>query len=392
VLFLPVESAAEGKQWLALSSDYNHVQLFLMSAPSTPAHSFQLDQVTVDIFCTEINFWPLVKADKPLHTFSFPVTREVQVWRDAVGKRGVDPLYSFIACLPFVLLYQDAAPPPFWKQIRDAVVAPDLAFFHTFASVASSRGQEIAKPAVLSALSLMAESGYLAPFYRAVFGIEIAQLRGAQTIFRESSAASITSGAFMVTVGADFVTAVADLLLASQDSLDTAIREFMKLKEKLPSAIRIVFASCFRATRRRYQEKMVPVLAVSSFLMLRFLLPQFAIMSPIASRMGQKVMQAFVFKKFPPDQVREDVYELMARFLLEISQPEPAKVTMAPHDIKKIFQFTAENAIGMIERLQPLNAELDHPLHWSILELLEGVVFGIGEDFGRILSAGTIQL
>jgi hypothetical protein len=245
---------------------------------------------------------------------------------------------------------------------------------------------------MLSAISLMAESGYLAPFFRAVFGIEIAQLKSVQTIFRESSAASITSGVFMVTVGAEFVSAVADLLLASQDNLETAIREFIKLRDKLPLAICIVFSSCFKATRRRFQEKLVPILAVSSFLMLRFLLPQFAIISPVASRLGQKLMQAFVFKKFPPEQVHEDVYDLMARFLLDISHPKPAKVQFAPHDIRKIFQLAADNALGLVERLPAVAREQDHPLHWSILELLEGMVFGVDENFNRILSSGLYQL
>jgi hypothetical protein len=57
-----------------------------------------------------------------------------------------------------------------------------------------------------------------------------------------------------------------------------------------------------------------------------------------------------------------------------------------------MFQFLVENVTGFAERFEPTVADQDHPLYWSILELLEGIIFGIDEDFQPILSGGSFEL
>jgi hypothetical protein len=386
--FLPVESK-DGRQWIALCSDHNKVQMFSMSKAAEAANWFTLDEVGFETFCNEIHFSNPTRAAV---TYTFSSRVDAQLWEDAATKRSVDPIYHFIACLPSVFENVDCAPPELLEQLTELLTAPDMDFLHSFLKTAATRGQEQSKGAVLSCLARLNDAQLLAPWFRAVFSIEITLLRSVQTIFRESSAASISSSVFLVNTGLDFSKMVADILLENSTQVDRGIRLIIGALDKVPAPLRLVFSACFKATRRKYKEKLVPIMAVSSFLMLRFLLPQFAMISPACSRLGQKLMTAFVFKKLPDDPLGEDLPQLIGNFLLEISTVEPADVQLPPYDAMKVLQFCAENAPLLADRVDIAKADDEHPLHWSMLELLESGIFGVKEDYAHILEGRTYML
>jgi hypothetical protein len=360
-----------------------------MAKPSKATQHFNLDEGASEVFSNELSFTTPAKATT---TYAFGSKVEAQIWADAVARRGGDPLVHVLASLPHVLPLAESAPPEVAAQLSELLAAPDMDFLHALLQAAATRGQEVSKGAVLAALARIAAAGLLAPWFRAVFSIEIQQLRSAQTIFRESSAASISSGVFLVCLGSEFSKLVAGILLENAATIDAGIRKIVAAIDRVPPALRIVFGACFRATRRRFQEKLVPIMAVSSFLMLRFLLPQFAIISPAASKLGQKLMAVFVFRKIPDDYIGEDIPQLIGDFLLKIGEVEDAQVQLPQYDGRKILQFCAENAMLVTDRLELVKGGDEYPLHWSLLELLETAIFGIKEDYARILDGHAYVL
>jgi hypothetical protein len=190
----------------------------------------------------------------------------------------------------------------------------------------------------------------------------------------------------------DLTKRVADILLQNSDSLATGVRQIIASVDHITPALRLVYSACFRATRRKYKEKLLPIITVSSFLMLRFLLPQFAMMGPEASKLGQKMMNIFVFKVLPEIRDDKELPKLIGDFLLEISKVLPGDVALTPGDNTKILQFCAENAPMLAERLEIAKAEDEHPLHWSVLELLETGIFGVREDYTSMLEGKAFVL
>jgi hypothetical protein len=381
--FLPVESAKDGKQWMALCADYNKVQMFSMSKPSEAENSFTLEEVTSDLFGVEISF---TSGTKPVSTYSFGSKVAAQIWEDAVARKGRDPLFHFISCLPHVFESVEYAPAEVFGQLSELLIAPDMVFLHAFMKAAATRGQEVSKGAVVSVLARINDAGMLAPWFRAVFSIEIKWLRSTTTLFRESSAASISSGVYLATLGTEFSKMVADILLENSSQVDTGIRKIIGALDKVPPVLRLVFSACFKGTRRKFQDKLVPLLAVSSFLMLRFLLPYLAMISPAASKLGQKLMSVFVFRKLQDEHLGEDIPRLIGEYLVEISHAKDMTVELPPYNAKKVLQFCAENAPLVADRVDLAIGEDEYPLHWSILELLETAIFGTREDYSKIIE------
>jgi hypothetical protein len=391
ILFLPVDSFKDGKQWLTLCSDYNRIQFFSMTKPSQPGTSFLLSEMTIDLFCNEITFVPN-KGDLPHQKHQFISKMASYVWEDAVNRRGGDPLYYFIASLPYIFPFMEVAPAEVFRQLQEQLTSPDLEFFHGFMKAAAVRGNEYSKLAVQSALSLAHEAQLLVPWFRGVFSIEINLMKSCQTIFRESSAASISASVYLGALGTEFSAIAAQALLDNPTNTDAGIRAVLALVDRLPPPCRVVFSSCFRATRRKYKDKLVPVIAVSSFFMLRYLRPAFATISVDASTLGQKLMNVFVFKQWPEARLGDDIPRLVGDFLLEICNVKPTQIQLPPYDIKKILQFCAENAPAVADRLEAAQAEDEHSLHWSILECLENAVFGSPEDYTPLLEGASFVL
>jgi hypothetical protein len=121
-------------------------------------------------------------------------------------------------------------------------------------------------------------------------------------------------------------------------------------------------------------------------------MPQFAAVSPVAIKLGQKLMAAFVFQKAGDEVMNDDTKELIAKFLLELAVPKTVNAQLPPCDINKILQFSAENVILLAEKLATTVADQEHPLRWSILEMLESVIFGLDEDFSSILASGCYRI
>jgi hypothetical protein len=318
--------------------------------------------------------------------YEFTSPGAAQVWADAVAGSG-DPMFHFIASLAHVCEFAKFVPRELSDQLIRLFTAPDLDLLHGFMQVAAGRGQEVARPAVLAVLALIRDAGLLAPWFRAVFGIEIRLLRSSQTIFRGNSAASISSGVFMVALGREFSEMAADILLRNEENIDSGIRMFIEAVSKMPPAIRIIFSACFRATRRKAKEGLLPLIAVSSFLMLRFLLPQFAMISPAACRLGQKLMSIFVFQQSSSDRIGDDIPKLIGDVLLEITNVEPADVPLPPGDNAELFEFCAANAMLLVNKVERAK-EGEHLLHWSVLELLETAVFATRKDATDYTSFG----
>jgi hypothetical protein len=366
--------------------------MFSMGGSSAPTNSFNLSELKGDIFCTEINFLTAGRSDQPVATYNFLSPLAAQVWDDAVARRGDDPLLYFVASLPHIFEFADSAPAVVIQQLVDLLGAPDMDFLHGFLKTAASQKPEVAKEAVLTVLSLIQEAGLLAPWFRAVFNIEINLLESTDTIFQESSAASISSSVFLGILGNEFANEVAGILLRNVNSLDAGIRQIVEAVDKVPPALRLVFGTCFRATRRKYKERLLPILAVSRFLTERFLLGEFAVISPDLREIGGKLASVFAFKKLPDDGLGDDIPKLVGDFLLEISTMVWATVQLPQGDNLKVLQFCAENATLLTEKIEETKIEDEHPLHWSILELLETRLFGDKEDYGDLLKGKSYVL
>jgi hypothetical protein len=126
--------------------------------------------------------------------------------------------------------------------------------------------------------------------------------------------------------------------------------------------------------------------------MLRFLMPTFAAVSPVAIKLGQKLMAAFVFQKAGDEAISEETKELIAKFLVELSVPKAVTSQLPACDINKLLQFSAENVVLLAEKLETTVADQEHPLRWSIIEMIESVVFGLDEDFSAILANGCYKV
>jgi hypothetical protein len=114
--------------------------------------------------------------------------------------------------------------------------------------------------------------------------------------------------------------------------------------------------------------------------------------SPVASKVGQKLMNAFVFRQVPEVKLSDDVFQLIGNSLLEISTVSPCQIDLPQHDIKKIFEFCAENAPGLADRLEIAKADDEHCVHWSLLEMLELAVFGCPEDYTPLTKNAVFAL
>jgi hypothetical protein len=162
-----------------------------------------------------------------------------------------------------------------------------------------------------------------------------------------------------------------------------------RAKDLLFPELKVVFESCYRAARRKFPEGLVPMIAVSSILMLRFLMPQFALSYASSSRLGQKFLTAFVFGKPPEEEVEEQTFRKIAEFLLDISSVD--KTCESCENIEKrecnlcsLLQFTADNLTMVMSALERAEND-DHALVWSILELLENVVSAPEDETRDIL-------
>ena len=125
-------------------------------------------------------------------------------------------------------------------------------------------------------------------------------------------------------------------------------------------------------------------------LMLRFLMPS-AITSSKETKLAQKLMNAFVFHQNEDEILEENDFKLIAECILgmiEINKT-PFPFNKMNQDINIILEGlnNLNNDINDIIKNQSILNE--HPLMWSILELLENI-FIIKDDFNLLLSTHSI--
>jgi hypothetical protein len=224
-----------------------------------------------------------------------------------------------------------------------------------------------------------------------LFNTEIHPLRDSQTILRESSAATFCSSIFLTSLGARFCNGVLQKLINEVTDVRDGLQAMRDLKDRIVPELRMVFESCFRATRRRFPGELVPVMAVSSILMLRFLMPQFAVSFPEASRLGQKMLTVFVFSNPPGEDIEEEVFRKIAKFLLEIStvgmETDYCGFTEAKDcELGELLYFASKNSRLIVSAMEGKKKD-NHTLVWVILELLENVLSKPEKETAHILKS-----
>lgn len=374
----PISDSNNQKYWLILNRDQT-VQILNMVTKNVEKQ-FSLENVIVEVSTSDNS----IEFEK-YGSFKFTSPNMASIWKDAFNETN-DALVNFLGCIPAIVQYKEHIPSIFYDQMRNLINSDVYDFTRCFGQVAVTK---VGKAAFSNLLQYILYCGNVSTLVRYLFGIQITATVAENTIFRETSACSVLFSLIAENYGFDFIEQIVSKAAKAPNRKECAeiICDGMHL---LPPQIRYLLAAVFRSTRRKFPDRLVPLFAISSMFMLRFVSPQLIMKG--ATRLAQMTMKAFVFyngEEGAPkeDDIPQELYKKIAETYANVIQYEDPAYHVAEPNIGDIVADIATHNKELLDHLKKKPQE--HPLYWSMLELLENVFIG-EEDLMTIISQGYL--
>ena len=303
---------------------------------------------------------------------SFMSEQARKIYTEANEQKG-DLLLTFVKCFPEVVKYKDQLPQVFFDQFNRIIGATDFDFVRAFSKQASISGAA-GRSANSQLLSILTNAGNITALTRFFFGIQIQHTISANVILRDSSPATLLFSTLSSYFGGSFADSVINSLLSPDVSLTDSVISLIHLLPLVPQQIKFMEAIVFRAARRKFPDGLVPLLAVGSMFMLRYLIPKLSTVSIEATQKGQKIMMAFVFHRSPDFSLTDEQYREIAESDLHITNYGSVSFPVEASKSTQVIESCAEWSKQLIDIIS--NRPAEHPLYWSVLELLENSFTG----------------
>jgi hypothetical protein len=166
-------------------------------------------------------------------------------------------------------------------------------------------------------------------------------------------------------------------------------RKWMPLLQKIPAMNRFILRTAFLTARRKYPENLVLLKAISGVLMLRYVMAEVSQQLPERIPMLQHITNIVFFKqetRQPGCDVRD--FRTIAEFLLDLIKLKANSIRQEGFAIDQFVDsvtIVVDNVLVFLKKRQQ-----EHPIIWSIQELLE-TVFTIAEDDCKERVVGSID-
>ncbi|KAH0794766.1 hypothetical protein GPJ56_001313 [Histomonas meleagridis] len=389
--FLPVNDSNGIKQWLCVHRNLNNCRTYLRGGKNDVLSNFSLDQLRPVITGNQISFYPRnVTNAQALLSFEFITEDGAQFWEDAISNTFSDPLICFLNCIPHVMQYISEVPDDFYQQFEKILEASDMDLVRGIFNGIPATLSGDAKQGVDTILTILANCGTLANFFRSAYAQAVETTIFPSTIFRENSPATFCSTLTFTQFGDEFSTSLIYALYSKYPNLEDAINAIINFDKPVPPILTFIFSCAFRSTRRKFPDNLTPLIAVNSILMLRYLLPKLSMISRQASQFGQRILNAFVFHKVPDDPLNEQVYRKIALYTSNISHPKKVgKNELPTPQISIVLNMFVNNSKQIMEELNTV-LEGENQTVWGVLEFLENIFAGVEENYETLISKSTI--
>ena len=381
--FIPVEE--NGAQvWLALET--NRKIVHVMKTGATPQdQTYELSELNCSVFANEVMFVQKDQVD-PFMTFTCRSMDEGQVWKDAIEGRGDDSMLCFTQCIPFVVPYGSAAPKEFYECFRALLQADD----HDFAIAIANMAATVEDRVVVAILSCGQKYGFLPSYFRQLLGEYVFAMKTTDTIFRENSALMVSCSKFLGLAEKEYAGTVVKSLEAHRDDVRQCITDIVTLSSNVSPNIAFLLSTVFRAVRRRYSNRILPLMAVGSILMLRLLAPTLTLTNATSenTQLGGKLMNAFVFAKTNKANLAEEDFKCIAKFLATLTSEKEGTLQypVMDDDEGPLLRFCQEQTKLNFYVQERIQKRAGHPFMWTIMEVLEHILFESNEDWQETIN------
>lgn len=397
LIFLPIATAQGEPLFISIKNDLETVVIYQMKDPKSPFMIFSMNDLVPSTNDMQLSFAPKNNPTNPSYVFQFIEKGSPSCWSTALSPTSTTyPLLTFISSLPYVSPFPTSLPECFLEQFTRVLMDPSMYLSRSICQVAKSwlRGSEdyeITKNSIQKLLSVMNNNGITTSFIRYCFQNEIDRTVNPETIFRESSMATMISGILLNMNDHGFLESTCVLLDRYKDNLNQAVIEFIK-NSHLNPILRFIVHTAFNATRRKFPNKLIPLSASSAIIFLRYLIPGFPKFSKELTSFGQQLMFPFVFsgRGDPKYTVDEDTYNQIANFIVNMSRAEQTTIQLSDTEYKYMFQFINKHFPDIFQELVKLIHDNEHPLLFSCLEFLENIFNGVDEIFQKRMAGKVI--
>lgn len=402
ILYLPAISIADGSLgWLSLNREKNVVRKYSFENPQSPVKTFSNDAYSYDIYAERICFTPLTtKGAEKNDSYNLITANAGRTWIDAFKwNEEYDPLLVFLSSFPHIIEFSKYLPDEFLNQLCNIVSAPDLDLARAICTTAANefRDGDHTKNACLAVLFLLNKSGYLTQFIRSAFADAIDETKDTTNILRMSSIASMSSGIILTNCENGLSGQLAEIMKSERDNLPNAIRKLMTTSNGFTPPMRFVLSAAFRSTRRKFPDYLVPLNAISSILMLRYLVTELTKRSIELAKVCQTLTLTLMFST-KVEQLPEDLYKQLALFLANLTHFQNSNINLNTNEIQAkkdlinfiLFQKEDNNYISdIVKSLSNLIANPEHQIKWSIIEVIENICNGVDEIFDVEMKSKT---
>lgn len=249
----------------------------------------------------------------------------------------------------------------------------------------------------MAVLHLLNKSGYLTQFIRCAFADALAETQDTTNILRMSSAASMSSGIILSNCENGLSSQIAEVMKVERDNLTNGIKKLISFGKYFTSPMKFVLSAAFRSTKRNFPEYLVPLNAISSILMLRYLVTEITHKSIELAKVCQAFTLTLMFST-KAEQLQEDLYKQLALFLANLTHVENGSINLnisddqAKKDLFNFILFQKEDNIyisHIVKVLSDLIKNPDHPIKWSMIETFENICNGVDENFDEEMKNKT---
>jgi hypothetical protein len=289
-----------------------------------------------------------------------------------------DPLVSFLSCFQEYDLSRDKMPKELCQQLFDAIGSPDLVLA---VAVCTALFQNY-RDHMANILAAMSHAETLTIFFRSRFALDVDAIQDPCRIFRDNSVGMAACGTLMRMHSEDVM---AELVRATKEDAGASplavLRKWMPLLQKIPAMNRFILRTAFITARRKYPENLVPLTAISGVLMLRYVMAEVSPqLPPERIPLLQQIMNITVFKQ-ETRQLGCDVrdFRAIAEFLLDLIKLKANSIRKEGFVMDQLVEsvtIVVDNVLTLLKKPQS-----DHPIVWSIQELLETVFAGVEDDY-----------
>ncbi|EAY19889.1 hypothetical protein TVAG_129970 [Trichomonas vaginalis G3] len=372
----PVIDEAGKKNWIIIKRDRT-VNLVDMDTNKV-VKTFSLEGIIEDI-----NFKENTISFEGFGVYKFTNQNSICIWKDAQNDNS-DVLVTLLSCIPVMMEFKDKIPSIFYDQMKNLISNDVYDFVRAFGTVAVSKP---GKKAFINLVQYVLYSGTVTTLVRYLFGTQIKNTIAENTIFREASACSVLFSMISDNYGYDFIDKTVNKAANCQSKIET-VEIITRDYGNLPLQMKNLISATFRATRRKYPDRLVPLLAISSMFMLRFISPVMANMGK--TKLAGDAMKAFVFfnsKDKSEEEFPKEIFTRIAEQYISNLGYSDSTYHFAEANLEEIVADCATYNKEICDNLKRKPTE--HPLYWSMLELLENCFIG-DEDLMTVLSQGYL--